>query len=472
MKKSQPRPHGAASLRGIEHVPCSVHHEPGRFGRLFPALPGLSLETSTLETLAKSMREEDTPSGDSSTPAGFTFLGQFIDHDITLDTTSSLDRQSDPAAVRNMRIPTLGLDSMYRGGLETDPMLFDRNRHGRFLTGTRDNPDDLARNDQETALIGDPRNDENGIISQLHLGFLRFHNGVMQLLEDGKVAGPRYFDDDFREAQRLVRWHYQWIVVNEFLPFIVDEAVLDSIFRDGPTIYRSTSPFIPVEFSVAAYRFGHSQVRNRYTVNGEVGELNLFQAPGLTSFGAVPAAHVVDWSYFFQSGDGKPQPSRKIDGKLAHALFELPFIPASDVPALPMRNLLRGQTFSLPSGEAVAHRMGIEPISPSKLGTGLDQNPLWFYCLKEAELNDEDRLGEVGGRIVAETLLGLLRSDPSSYLSQAPRWQPTLPGGHQRDAGPARAGRRGPRGRPPVPGGHRGSFGMADLLEIARRHGR
>lgn len=451
MKKMKPRHHGIANLRGIAHVPCSAHHAPGRFGRLFPALPALSIDIAAMEALARSMREDDTPAGDSTTPAGFTFLGQFIDHDITLDTTSSLDRQSDPAAVRNMRTPTLELDSVYRGGPEADPYLHDRNREGRFLTGTRDNPDDLARNNQETALIGDPRNDENGIISQLHLGFLRFHNGVMQLLEDGKVKGPRYHDDDFREAQRLVRWHYQWIVVHEFLPSIVAGRVLDSIRRDGPAFYTSDTPFIPVEFSVAAYRFGHSQVRNRYTVNKQVGELNLFRPPGLTSFGPVPPEKVVDWRYFFQFNNKKgiaPQPGRKIDTRLAHELFELPFVPSSDVPALPMRNLLRGQTFSLPSGEAVACRMAIEPIEARKLGTGLEQNPLWFYCLKEAELEREDRLGEVGGRIVAETLLGLLRADSSSYISLAPRWKPTLPSGRD------------------------GVFGMADLLRIAHRHGR
>ena len=88
------RVHGIANLRGIAHVPCSAHHNPGRFGRLFPALPALSIDIATMQALARSMREDDTPAGDSTTPAGFTFLGQFIDHDITLDTTSSLDRQS------------------------------------------------------------------------------------------------------------------------------------------------------------------------------------------------------------------------------------------------------------------------------------------------------------------------------------------------------------------------------------------
>ncbi len=448
MEKKRPKHHGVASLRGIDHVPCSASHQPGRFGRLFGALPALTLERKVLEELAKSMREEGGSGGDSDTPAGFTFLGQFIDHDITLDTTSSLDSQSDPAAVRNMRTPTLELDSVYRGGPEADPMLYDQTREGRLFTGTRENPDDLARNNQGTALIGDPRNDENGLISQLHLGFMRFHNGVMALLEDGKVKGPRYYDDDFREAQRLVRWHYQWIIVNEFLPFIVDRKVLTSIERDGFTIYNRTTPFIPVEFSVAAYRFGHSQVRNSYLVNREVGELNLFRPPGLTSFGPVPPSNVVDWRHFFEFGKIKPQRSRLIDTKLATELFDLPFVPDSDVPALPMRNLLRGQTFSLPSGEAVACRMGVEPIPTPKFGTGLEQNPLWFYCLREAEINREDRLGEVGGRIVAETLLGLLHTDPNSYVSLAKCWRPTLPTGRD------------------------GEFGMSDLLRIAYRHGR
>ncbi|WP_428269560.1 peroxidase family protein [Haliangium sp.] len=424
-----------------------MHHDQGRFGRLFPNLPGLRLPDEALEALAVTMRESDNAATESKTPAGFTFLGQFIDHDITLDTTSSLDQQIDPTAVRNMRTPSLELDSVYGAGPDANPFLYDQERPGRLLTGTEDNPDDVPRNRQGVALIGDPRNDENGIISQLQLAFLRFHNGVLSLLESGQRFGPRYHEDDFREAQRLVRWHYQWLIVHEFLPTVVDVKMLESIEEDGPSLYCSHTPFIPVEFSVAAYRYGHSQVRGSYRLNDDK-VAQLFQPPAdaLTSFAPVPRENVVDWRYFFVSNSSvKPQRGRRIDTKIVDELYELPFaVPSS----LPLRNLKRGQTFSLPSGEAVARRMGVEPIAPEVLGTDLEQHPLWFYLLKEAEISGDDRLGEVGGRIVAETLLGLLRCDPESYLRVAPAWSPTLP---------AR---------------YKDYFGMSDLVAIANEFGR
>ena len=221
--------HGVAALRGIEHVACSPFQDKERFGRLFPSLPGLEVPQEDLLALAASMEERtERKAGDSATvTAGFTFFGQFVDHDITLDTTSSLERQNDPAAIRNFRTPLLELDNVYGSGPDATPYLYDRNRPGRLLTGNNDgNPDDLPRNSQGTALIGDPRNDENGIVSQLQLAFLRFHNATYALVEEGKLPCHRYYDATFREAQRLVRWHYQWIIVHEFLPLIIDAAVL------------------------------------------------------------------------------------------------------------------------------------------------------------------------------------------------------------------------------------------------------
>jgi len=439
--------HGIDQLRGIQNAPRSASNEQGRFGRLFGNLPPLTLSNEQLLIVAESMREGDTPSGDSDTPAGFTFLGQFIDHDITLDVTSSLDSQADPEAIRNFRTPTLELDSVYGSGPDATPHFYDATTSGALLVGTEDNPDDVPRNRQGTAIIGDPRNDENGIISQLQLLFLRFHNSVLRLVESGGSDDDRHFDNPFEEAQRLVRWHYQWIIVHEFLPFTVDASVLESIHRKGLKVYKERTPVIPVEFSVAAYRFGHSMIRNRYDLNSRRTNVDLFQPPadGLTSFAPVPRENVIDWSYFFRVTDRRPQPSRKIDAKLANELFALPFVGAGGENSLAMRNLLRGQTFSLPAGEAVAHRMKVKPLSPDELGTGLSRNPLWFYILKEAELNPSDRLGEVGGRIVAETLIGLLRSDPMSYLSMAPDWTPTLPA---RNAG---------------------QFTMTDLIDLAQR---
>ena len=429
--------HGIAALRGIDHVACSPFQDKERFGRLFPSLPGLEVPQEDLLALAASMEERtERKAGDSATvTAGFTFFGQFVDHDITLDTTSSLERQNDPAAIRNFRTPLLELDNVYGSGPDATPYLYNRNRPGRFLTGNNDgNPDDLPRNSQGTALIGDPRNDENGIVSQLQLAFLRFHNATYALVEEGKLPCHRYYDDTFREAQRLVRWHYQWIIVHEFLPLIIDAGVLHSVLSDGFQCYDwDLEPFIPVEFAVAAYRFGHSQIRTRYTLNAHRKHVQLFKPPAdaLTAFEPVPAKNVIDWAYFFKLPGSSKQPlaSRKIDTRIASEVFNLPFITSGQA-SLPARNLLRGQSFSLPAGELVACALGIEPLTPKQLGTTkfhLPGTPLWYYILKEAELQPQNKLGAVGGRIVAEVLLGILRGDADSYLNLASCWKPCLP---------------------------------------------
>lgn len=430
--------HGVSTLRGIEHVPCSPFQLKERFGRLFPSLPGLQVPEQKLLDLAASMEEpKDRKAGDSPTvTAGFTFFGQFVDHDMTLDTTSSLERQNDPAAIRNFRTPLLELDSVYGSGPDASPHLYDRTKPGRFFTGNNSgNPRDLPRNRQGAALIGDPRNDENGIISQLQLAFLRFHNAVYALVAGGKkLRCRRYYDDPFREAQRLVRWHYQWIVVHEFLPLIVDGAVLRSVLGDGFRCYDwDLEPFMPVEFSVAAYRFGHSQIRSRYTINAKRKLVQLFKPPAdaLTAFEPVPKENVIDWAHFFKipGSTVKPAPSRKIDTLITSEVFNLPFI-TSPPKSLPARNLLRGQSFSLPSGELVACALGVEPLTPKQLGTAkldLPGTPLWFYILKEAELHPQNKLGEVGGRIVAEVLAGILHGDANSYLNMAACWKPCLP---------------------------------------------
>ncbi|NIR61956.1 MAG: peroxidase [Gammaproteobacteria bacterium] len=460
--------HGMSAVRGLQqelwqgigYAPIGPAGTYQRFRRLFPNLPPLEASAERLCELAETMREPEgyQPKKGRAIASGYTFLGQFIDHDITLDVTSSLERQIDPAAVENVRTPVLELDSVYGAGPEVQPYLYDQDAPGRLLTGfggdpARDrpaNPEDLPRNAQGRALIGDPRNDENGIVSQLQLAVIKFHNAVLERLRAGEIECRRYFEEDFEEAQRLARWHYQWIVVNEYLPLIVDGDVLESIRRDGFRVYRwATMPFIPVEFAVAAYRFGHSQVRSRYTINGERRDADLFKPPAdaLASFEPVPPADVVDWRYLLEIDGSTPEPGRPIDRKLAAELFELPFAAGTGASprSLPERNLLRGRTFGLPSGEAVACLLGLEPLPLAEevRAAGLGQTPLWYYVLQEAEAHKAGKLTGVGGRIVAETLLGLLTADPRSYLSVSPCWTPCLPGAR------------------------RGDFGLADLLTLA-----
>ena len=200
--------------------------EIGKPGGIMDAKDNLAKTPAELITNpALSAKNSDNP----NLTAGFTFLGQFLDHDMTFDPTSSLERQADPEQIANFRTPSLGLDNVYGAGPGGSPHLYDTQggKGGKFLleaTGTA-NKFDLPRNSQKVALIGDPRDDENLIISQLQVAFLKFHNEVVDYVKTKiKLTGS---DEIFAEAQRIVRWHYQWIVVHEFLRRTCGDAVVD-----------------------------------------------------------------------------------------------------------------------------------------------------------------------------------------------------------------------------------------------------
>jgi hypothetical protein len=327
----------------------------------------------------------------------------------------------------------------------------------------------------------------------------------------------------FESARRMARWHYQWIVIHEFLPAIVGQAMSDSVYKEVLTgvpiinikYYKPTNPlgrpFIPVEFSVAAYRFGHSITRPRYTVQDFIDKNgNVVEVKGVPLFEATPSDNNLNgsrpvlprlklqWSKFFNA-PGKPptaRPVRQFDASLATPLFQLPSTALPDsnpTSRLPVRNLLRGKKMGLPSGQQVARLMGVTPLTPAQLyqshriyvrvpivnskveilgppdgpgefdienqtlkqvfadpGWG-GEAPLWFYILKEAELVGDGTpggkartLGPVGGRIVAEVLVGLLQKDLNSYLYLNAAWKPA----------------------PPI-APTRGQFTMSDLLNFA-----
>jgi hypothetical protein len=209
----------------------------------------------------KSLINRDNP----DLTAGMTFFGQFLDHDMTFDPTSSLEEQQDPEAIHNFRTPVLELDNLYGAGPGASPHLYDQTVDGGLTTflieeipgsagQSRDGARrfDMPRNSQNTALIGDPRNDENLIVSQLHLAMLRFHNAVVAHVK--AHLGLTNPNEIFAEAQRLVRWHYQWIIVHEFLEKTVGNSVVNDVLENGRKFYEwRNAPFIPVEFSVAAY---------------------------------------------------------------------------------------------------------------------------------------------------------------------------------------------------------------------------
>ena len=452
------RIHGSEP-RGSKRVPLSPISE-GRFGRMFRRLrPATEYSDDQLTALAEQMREpEPTPGGtpggwghpgapaeDGDNPAiasGYTYFGQFVDHDITFDPTSQLGRTNDPDALRDFRTPRFDLDSLYGSGPADEPFQYDKNEPGALLLGESNGQPDLPRNSQGIALIGDPRNDENIIVSQLQLVFLRFHNKVLRDIVVPNTAIA--VEDRLDETQRLVRWHYQWVIARDYLPRTCGRELIDQLFELDHTSGQrhvelryydpKNDPYMPVEFSGAAFRFGHSQIRAAYNLSDAVPDRPVF-LPGdavgelddLRGNRPLPLSWTIDWRMFLPIDGSTPQPSRRIDAKLTPGLFDLPRISGDQ--SLALRNLKRSQALGLPSGQDVARFLGVTPRTGAELGTDLDPTPLWFYILKESELEDHrgERLGKVGARIVAEVLLGLLAGDKLSYINVEPGWQPAPP---------------------------------------------
>ncbi len=385
--------------------------------------------------------------------AGTTFLGQFLDHDVTFDNTSRLGVVTEPAQTPNTRVPTFDLDSIYGGGPSVSPHLYESPDRAKLRVESGGLFEDLPRNRDLTAIIADPRNDDNLIVCGLHAAFLLAHNRTVDSHRANRLPG-----DAFAECRRTITLHWQSIVVNEFLPQVVGRALVDDVLRNGRRWYKFANPSMPVEFQTGAYRFGHSIVRPSYRMNlhGDPGGNPATGAPAFVGFifdpagehqtdpvdlrgGARARRRFVGWQTFFDFGGDQTQhvrPNKLIDTTISSPLFRLPLaaIPSHDGPtALPQRTLLRHLTWSMPSGQRIAASTG-SPVLGSdhfpelrQYNLGLDAStPLWYYILREASVfNNGAHLGPVGGRIVAETIIGLLQLDPSSYLNTG--FRPSLP---------------------------------------------
>jgi Animal haem peroxidase len=470
-----------------------ARQSPQHFGRLFPSLPVFGEATppmlGALADLGRAgglMDAKDPlsagpialitdPALSANNPnaampngaAGNTFVGQFVDHDMTFDTSSRLGVATVPQRTPNARSPALDLDSMYGAGPVADPTLYDGTDRAKFKIESGGVFEDLPRLADSRALIADPRNDEHVVLAGLHAALLLFHNRVVDRVRaGGESDGGRVF----AAAQRVVTWHYQWIVLTELLPSLVGgEMAGDVLHARRGRLYRPDAgeAFMPIEFQGAAYRFGHSLVRPSYRANlkGDRGQPFfgfIFDPraegqadPGDLRGGARAARRFVGWQTFFDFGDGEVKPRKLIDTRISTPLFQLPLgaIADSSTPiSLPQRNLLRQLTWQMPSGQAIAQALHVPALRAGDFaelagyGVNLERStPLWYYVLKEAQLaSGGQTLGPVGGRIVAEVLIGLMQSDRASWLHGQPQWRPTLPS------------RRGA-----------GEFDMVDLLTLA-----
>lgn len=477
-------------VRGLMSAKTSPMFQ-GRFGRMFRSLHPATFGSTVNENLANLAKLGDAMSApfdipkdgkddeESGIPALYTYLGQFIDHDITFDPASSLQQQNDPDALTDFRTPAFDLDNVYGRGPDDQPYMYDGG--DSFLLGDPiqngdPNARDLPRNNANPrrALIGDPRNDENSIVSQLQGLFLRFHNRTL-------ADHPGL---PFAEVQKLVRFHYQYVVLDDFLPRIVHSSVLNDLKSGGhydraklKFFHWKHDPFMPVEFSAAAYRLGHSMIRPGYRLNDSILR-PIFPIPpqvapgfpdGLTGFQTLDPALGIDWGRMIdvdiRTYDGTDAENKKrlqlayrIDTSLVNPLKNLPPAVASNPASLAQRNLERAWRLGLPSGQNVARAMHIKPLADTDIliGQGVDKPatplgnilgvstvfkdncPLWTYILAEAMHHQElvkipvkedvsvttPMLGPVGGRIVAEVFLGLMFGDAHSLLTLDPDWIP------------------------------------------------
>ena len=425
------------------------------FTRLLPKKIA-AYEPSSLSELASLMNSEDEfhdgPDGEENlfVPAGYTYFGQFVDHDLTFDTTSSLKpltEDPDQKDATNLRTPRFDLDCLYGAGPGDQPYMYDG---AKLLFGTTldgGGKDDLIRigvKGKERAVVGDKRNDENSIICQIQLAFIKFHNKVVDKLVEKKFAGNL-----FERARDEVRWTYQKILIEDYLRRITDAVTYDFFEQkwraSGEAAYllytADKRGNIPIEFAGAAYRFGHSMIRQGYRLSPKAGK-DIFkpeekdQADSFIGFGPLSSDHVIDdWRRFFADNtllpgqrelsniavpgakdtDVRLQWAYKIDPSLANPLASLPLAIASradfplsfrdELPSLSRFNLFRGNKFGLESGQVFAQKIGaikleekylqvrtktadggftftsIETVDPAFL----KDTPLWFYVLAEAQ---------------------------------------------------------------------------------------
>jgi hypothetical protein len=478
-------PHGHSAPLD-EAIQGAVDARGATFDYLFPELQDIpdallpeSKETvANLKSLGRAMcAEGGAPPVNSIIPSLYTYFGQFLDHEITRESRSDemaklhdadlapLPTKDIRAGLFNKRTPRLDLDCIY-GQSNGENKLMRNGKRMRLGKVTRvgNRPPgkdgdhyDLPRrrpsqdsSEGGVAIIGDERNDENLIVAQLHVAFLRAHNALVD---------KRGFS--YEMANLSLRQHFQWVAIHDFLMRIANREIVNQILAGGRKRYYQPAPdclFMPLEFSVAAYRFGHSMVRDTYSLNSLFTQIPLVElftqaafrgvlGSGRPVFNTLPESWIIEWDGFI---DGGRNQARRIGVQLTNHLAGLrdgngnPLSdekgrPLADEAMLPVRNLLRGYLLRLPTGQAVAARLGLPVMEPRQIEevagdtqakilreTRLSTHtPLWYYILAEASTGLGHHLGPVGSAIVAEVLIELVRQSKDSILAESD-WRPRL----------------------------------------------
>ncbi|HLM35876.1 MAG TPA: heme peroxidase family protein [Gaiellaceae bacterium] len=447
---------------------------PFRFSRLGPKGVGKQLGEPNRRKIAEAMTVVNVSPG--AVPAGYTYLGQFIDHDLTFDKSGLMEGADiSPADLVQSRSPSLDLDSLYGAGPQDAGSAKFYAADGLHLkmgaavgggpnaTTGFDLPREGASGTPGKAIIPDKRNDENLAVAQTHLAMIRFHNRVVDTLPASVPAAQR-----FTEARKIVTKHYQWMIRNDYLPRICAPAVVTNVFNQGRKAFEvgaspTAVPTMPIEFSVAAFRLGHSMVAGTYSWNKHFPNASLqdlfdfSQLSGGVS-GGIPSIWIADFRRLYNFGQLSPAPpalvvptgifnrAMKLDTRLVNPLRNLPVTDPNPRKNLAFRNLLRANMVKLATGQQMATFLKSKGVTLTKLtnaqirnGNGgaslaaldttqrnalLANTPLWFYTLREAELNG-GKLGGVGARIVAETFHRAMQGSKFSIVRD-PAFRPTL----------------------------------------------
>jgi hypothetical protein len=399
-----------------------------RFGRLFSRRPFADPTPEVRDALLDMGRAggllddrgEGLTRGNGAQPAGAAFAVQFLSHDVTCGASAAFD-----------------LAAIYGGGPVQSADLYDPVDRGKLRVETGGLFEDVPRTSNGKAVLGDRRNDENLVLGGLHAALLLAHNHCLDIMR-ARRGRSRGGEDVFGQAQRVLRWHYQWMIVHELLPLLVGEPMVTSVLTYGRRLFTSPRAWVPVEFQAIFKAIGYSMLVGRYRANlgGDAGrpfEAPLFDRaaspsddPSDLRGGVRAARRFVGWQSFFDFGDGQVDYGRCIAPGFAAAVFD------DGSPNLLQRLLVRHQTWELPSGQAIARALRVPAMCCPELaayGLGVEHNtPLLYYVLAEAQSVEGGRcLGPVGARIVAEVVLGLVQRDRTSYLNVRPDWRPTLP---------------------------------------------
>ncbi|MEU4804673.1 heme peroxidase family protein [Actinosynnema sp. NPDC023587] len=484
-----------------------------RFSRMGPE--GVQTPEDARIALAEAMTAAgpQPDSADPAVPAGFTYLGQFVDHDLTMDRTESqLGGDVNLDDLVQGRSPALDLDSVYgRGPLDPTDRVFYAADQVKLKVGRTSKtpvPDnrtnvelegfDLPRAgsgvtgaDRRRALIPDLRNDENLAVAQTHLAFIRFHNRVVDELARTGLSGQRLF----QAARAQVVRHYQWMLRHDHLPRVVDPAIVDDVFATGRRFFEAgdghrsaTQPAtMPLEFSVAAYRLGHSMIRGAYQWNrvfrtpeneqdtGALGAGTLLQLftfsgtsgnfvngsdlddPNTPGPDALPTNWVADFRRLYDFTEvGRPDLAPGLGGGNVTKLIDSLLVdPLTQLPAgtfegrgqvvppihrnLAFRNLTRANMVRLASGQQMASLFDVEPLTAEQIlvgngGARLDGLPEeqraalveatpLWFYTLREAEFGDGLLGPVGGRIVAEVFHRSMESSRSSIVRE-PYWRP------------------------------------------------